>query len=362
MGKFEKINWFFYCIIVFLFSRLILFYEFFLAKSIFISSKTTFFSIMCKWDCRWYLTIIEKGYDHHVRTYPYVWKGLANWAFFPLYPYIVKFIHVLVNYNPIAIGIIVNQFFVLLALLVFYQYLKIHVDEKNSRFGVMLLAFSPFSIYFSSLYTEALFLLLSLLAFYFMYTKNIVFSSLFGGLLSATRPVGIMFAPIFALNFFNKYKSKFYFYLLLIISGFGLIIYMLYLHHLSGDYLAFMHIQKGWGRTGFNGNFINKFKHMFSADYINTSIFLLSMALSIFLLVKKFWQEALFNLLCILPGAFTGTMLSEGRFCGTLFTFYFAIVILAKKSTSLKIILLILFLIMYISYILYWFAKAKFLI
>jgi Gpi18-like mannosyltransferase len=317
---------------------------------------------MCKWDCKWYLTIIEKGYDHHIRTYPHVWKGLANWAFFPLYPYIVKFLHLFIKINPIEIGIIVNQFFVFFSLVTFYKYLKIHVDEKNSRFGVVLLAFSPFSIYFSSLYTEVLFLLLSLLSFYYMYTNNILLSSLFGGLLSATRPVGIMFAPIFFLNFFNKYKYKYYFYLLLILSGLGLLIYSLYLHHLSGDYLAFMHIQKGWGRTGFNGNFIYKLRSMVINDYINTSIFLLSVGLSIFLLVKKFWREALFNLFCILPGAITGTMLSEGRFCGTLFTFYFALVLLLKRSTSLKIILLISFVVMYISYILYWFAKAKFLI
>jgi Gpi18-like mannosyltransferase len=225
------------------------------------------------------------------------------------------------------------------------------------------LAFTPFSVYFASLYTEALFLLLSLLAFYFIYTNNMFLSAIFSGFLSATRPIGVMFSIIYALSFFYKNKFKFKFYLLSIVSVAGLILYMLYLHYLSGDYLAFMHIQKGWGRTGFNSyNFINKLKIMFISDYVNTGVFILSVFLSIFLFIKKFWRESLFNLLCILPGAITGTMLSEGRFCGTLFTFYFAIVVLCKKSISLKIMMTLLFIVMYISYILYWFAKAKFLI
>ena len=77
---------------------------------------------------------------------------------------------------------------------VFYLYLKLYFDEINSRYGVILFAFSPFNIYFASLYTEALFLLLSLIAFYLMKTNRPILAAICGGFLSATRPIGCMFS------------------------------------------------------------------------------------------------------------------------------------------------------------------------
>ena len=201
MGKFSRINWMLFCLIVFVASRLIMLYQYNVANLLLAHYHSSFFKVMCKWDCKWYLTIINNGYDLVPRTTPHVWKGLANWAFFPLYPMIVKLSSTVININPVVLGILLNQVFIFIALLVFYRYLKLFVNEINSRFGVILVAFSPFSIYFASLYTEALFLLLSLLSFYFMRTKRLYLSAICGGLLSATRPIGMMFSPV--LLYFN---------------------------------------------------------------------------------------------------------------------------------------------------------------
>ncbi|MFN8770615.1 MAG: hypothetical protein ACK5Z5_03730 [Neisseriaceae bacterium] len=361
MGRLQRIHWIYYCILIFVISRVILTYEFELAKNLFISKRADFFGAMCKWDCKWYLTIIHDGYDSHVRHYPKVWKGLANWAFFPLYPYIVKFISSIFASNAVITGIILNQAFIFVAMLVFYKYLKLRFDEVNSRFGVILLAFSPFSVYFSSLYTESLFLLLSLSAFYFIKTRRNFLSAICGGLLSATRPVGIMFGVVY---FFSQLRKgitpKFILYSLLSVSG--LIFYMIYLHYQAGDFLAFAHIQKAWGRTGFHSSKIWPQIIKMVTDYNNFVIFLFSCVLSIYLLINKFYEEALFNFLCILPGPITGTMMSEGRFCGTLFTFYLGLVVISKKSISFKIGLALLFFVFYISYFMYWLSRAKFLI
>src|SRR3990167_6265945 len=177
MGRFAKVHWLLFCILIFVVSRLVMLYQYNLASSILVHSHASFATLMCKWDCKWYLTIIQNGYDAHLRTSPKIWSGLANWAFFPLYPYIVKYTALITQLQPTLAGILLNQAFVFIALILFYLYLKIAVDEVNSRFGVVLLAFSPFSIYFASLYTEALFLVLSLAAFYFMRKKRFVLAA-----------------------------------------------------------------------------------------------------------------------------------------------------------------------------------------
>jgi Gpi18-like mannosyltransferase len=362
MGRFDKIHWILFCTMVFLVSRLIMLYQYNLANEILSQNHSDFFLAMCKWDCKWYITIIKDGYDLVPRHTPKIWKGLANWAFFPLYPYIVKFIVSITSLSVVMAGVLLNQLFIFLALLVFYKYLRLFVDDLNSRFGVILLSFSPFSVYFASLYTEALFLLLSLSAFYFMRINRPIISAICGGLLSATRPVGVMFSVSYLLYHFFKKKIGLKILIGCFITGVGLLLYMVYLQYHVGDYLAFQHIQKGWGRHGFDTKHIFRQIWLMLSDTHNSILFLISCALSVYLIVKKFYEEAVFNLLCILPGVATGTMMSEGRFCGTLFTLYFAITIMSRKSVSLKISMALVFILFYISYFLYWLAHAKFLI
>lgn len=363
MSGFSKINWLVYCILIYVFSRLIMLYQYDLANDILIHHHTEFFQTMCKWDCKWYLTIVQNGYDDHLRTAPKIWKGLANWAFFPLYPYLVRFIANLSGLTPVMTGGILNQIFIFIALIVFYKYLRLFVDDHNARFGVLLLAVSPFSIYFISLYTEALFLLLSLIAFYLMRINKPFISAIFGGLLSATRPVGVMFSiSYFLYQIRHSKKLSFKIILYSFVAILGLACYMLYLQVHTGDFLAFKHVQSGWGRHGFDTHHIRQQLWEMLSDTHNSVMFLLSVGLTIYLFLKGYFEEAIFNLSCILPGALTGTMLSEARFSGTLFTLYLGITLICRKSNSLKIIVAALFFLLYISYLLYWLAKAKFLI
>ena len=362
MGRLLKCNWLLYCLLIFVVSRLIMLYQYNLANEILAQAHNSFFTAMCRWDCKWYMTIIEHGYDLLPRTSPKIWKGLANWAFFPLYPYTVKGVVSAISTPVVATGIILNQLFVFLSLCVFYKYLRLKFDELNSRFGVFLLGFSPFGIYFTSLYTEAMFLLLSLLAFYFMVLKKPYISAIFGGLLSATRPVGVMFAIPYVYNLWRQSGFRFRLIVCGIISISGLLVYMLYLHYHTGDFLAFKHIQAGWGRKGWDlANLGTQLLNMVK-DKHNSIMFLISIGLTVVLFLNKFVEEAMFNLLCILPGFMTGQMMSEGRFSGTLFTFYLGLLLLSKRSKSMKIALSLVFMLLFTSYYLYWMAHANFLI
>ena len=83
-----------------------MYYQFNIANILLLHSKGDFTSVMCKWDCKWYLTIINDGYDHAVRTHPKIWKNLANWAFFPLYPNLVAITAKITMSDPVFAGIL----------------------------------------------------------------------------------------------------------------------------------------------------------------------------------------------------------------------------------------------------------------
>lgn len=362
VDKYLKSNWLFFIVLIFVVSRVIMYYQFNVANTLLLHDKGTFASVMCKWDCKWYLTIINDGYDHVVRTSPRVWKGLANWAFFPLYPLLVSFMSKITFIDPVIAGILLNQVFVFVAAIFLYKLLRLNFNDLNSRFGVILLVFSPFSVYFSSLYTEGLFLVLSITGFYFLRTSRGFTACILGGLLSATRPVGIMFAvPVFV-NYIRHRRPLKKMLIALAIVCTGLICYMVFLQFRAGDFLAFQHIQKGWGRKGWDTLRLGKQVWTMFTDFHNSMLFLISFLLSLYMIIKKYYEEAFFNLACILPGVLTGTMMSEGRFCGTLFTFYFGIVVLAEKSWTIKIIILMVSLVLYMSYFVYWIGHANFLI
>lgn len=362
MGKFEKIHWFWYCLLVFLISRFVMAYQYNIASEVLLHTHRTFSDMMCKWDCKWYLTIVNNGYDAHIRTSGGAWKGLANWAFFPLYPTLISAVTFVLGSPAILTGIILNQIFILIACCYFYHYLRLSFDEKMSRFGVFLLAFSPFSVYFASVYTEAMFIMLSIMSFYYLKTKHYFLSALCSGFLSATRPVGMMMSPAFVLGYFRKKGITFSLVILAAISIFGLACYMTYLYYLTGDALAFKHIQAGWGRTGWKMDRLHHQLWSIIQDTHNFVLFIIAIIMSIILYRNKYYEEALFNLFCVLPGAITGTMMSEGRFSGTLFTFYLGLTILSNKSATFKICIAGLFILLYLSYYLYWLGHSTFLI
>lgn len=362
VDKYLKSNWVLFILLLFIISRVIMYYQFNVANILLLNGKGVFASTMCKWDCKWYLTIINGGYDSAVRTSPKIWKGLANWAFFPLYPSLVALVMKISPFKTVLTGIILNQIFIFVAAIYFYKLLRLNFDDVNSRFGVALLIFSPFSVYFSSLYTEGLFIMLSIIGFYYLRTNNSLIASIFGGLLSATRPVGIMFTVPLFVNFIRHNKSRFKLAILLLVAASGLIAYMIFLQYKAGDFLAFQHIQKGWGRKGWDFANLGSQLYAMVTDYHNSVMFAISVAMSIYMYFKKFYEEALFNLACIMPGFLTGTMMSEGRFSGTLFTFYFALVVLAEKSWTTKILVLATSVVLYLSYYIYWVGHSNFLI
>jgi mannosyltransferase PIG-V len=104
-----------------------------------------------RWDSVWYLAIAHGGYDHEP----------ARTAFFPLYPMVVRGLGVVLGSDLIA-GVLISLAAFALALLLLYRLVALELDDELARITVMLIAFCPMAYFFSAVYSESLYLALSL--------------------------------------------------------------------------------------------------------------------------------------------------------------------------------------------------------
>lgn len=212
---------------------------------------------LCRWDCPWYVHLAEVGYDGFPT--PNLING-GNWAFFPLYPLLVGALIKLTALPTMLVATATS-----IALSVGAVRLAWPLLSRNlyayTLFAVFLLA-GPFSIYFTTFYTEVLFLFLTVCVFAALRKRQFLLAGLLAAGLSATRIVGvfIVFAMLVEVWLAHRERGGTWrdfvpavFRRPDILLGFalaplGLFAYMAFLYFRMGDALAFQHVQRAWGR------------------------------------------------------------------------------------------------------------------
>jgi hypothetical protein len=206
----------------------------------------------CQWDCGWYLNIVENGY----MTSPYPFNGQANWAFFPLYPLLVRGLAATTGLSPIMAGIVLSNAAILAAVAVGCRYLRLTRPNQSVAYFIVLVLAGPYGFYFGSPYTEGLSYLLTCAAFLWWVEERPVRAGLAGFLLSMARPQGVFMVVALAADFLKRHGTKAPRVALkrpgILVTGIvapaGLFAYMAYLYKHVGDAFAFSHIEAAWGR------------------------------------------------------------------------------------------------------------------
>jgi hypothetical protein len=135
-----------------------------------------------RWDSWWYLTIAHSGYA----------QNRMSTAFFPLYPLLIKGVGLIVRSDLIA-GVLVSLVSFGVALVLLYRLAVLELaSSSRARLAVMLIAFSPVAFFFSAVYSDSLFLALSVGAVLEARMGRWAMAGVLGMLGAAERNSGVM--------------------------------------------------------------------------------------------------------------------------------------------------------------------------
>jgi hypothetical protein len=132
-----------------------------------------------RWDSLHYLDIAQHGYARAAST-----------AFFPLYPMLVRGLGYVLR-SDVAAGVAISLAALAVALVLLHRLTALELGRRAADVTVALLAFAPLSLFFSAVYTESLFLALSVGSIYAARRGRWKLACSLGGLAAATRVTGV---------------------------------------------------------------------------------------------------------------------------------------------------------------------------
>lgn len=215
-----------------------------------------------RYDSAWYLAIAHGGYATPSAT-----------AFFPLYPMLLRAGGTLLGSAQIA-GLLISLSATVVAMCLFYRLAQIELDQRAARTSLLLLAFFPTAMFLSAIYTESLFLALSLAVFLAARREHWMCAGILAGFASATRSGGILLCvPLLIMYLYGprtggvvakrqrswlpRYRAQPSVGWLALVPA-GVVAYMSYLAIAHGTPLAPFQAEQYWGRE-FAGPFSSSF-------------------------------------------------------------------------------------------------------
>jgi hypothetical protein len=324
-------------------------------------------NLPARFDAGWYGTIAQDGYSFSGR-----YDRQQNIAFFPAFPLLMR-----------AAGTVTGGFApgipkpwrqarvmwggVLLSIAAF-TWASVYVFRLARDLGlsarahasVSLLAAYPFAAYYSAAYTEGVFLLGSVAAFYHFRRREWPASVLWGVLVGLTRPNGCFLSIALAVLIFEEWRRSrterapypvVVAFAAASAPGIGLVLYSAYIKSLTGSWLAWARVQEAWGRSfeGFaplergagwvwNEGLLRVVSHL-PFDALNAA----ALAFAI-LLIWPIWRRlgaawAAFVLINIGIPFIGGGVLSLGRMTSTLFPLFIALAAILPESLVMPVVL-----------------------
>jgi Gpi18-like mannosyltransferase len=301
-----------------------------------------------RWDTGFYLSIADEGYFYQGVDLPSV-------AFFPLLPLLIRAMTPLTG-DSLTAGLLVSNLALLGAMILFYRLVDMQWGKKVAGQAVWYLLIFPTAFFGSTIYTESLFLLTTIGAFYFARKGYWESAALLGIAASATRLIGLIVAPMLLVEWWMQRRAaqgvdgqkrpSFKSLLAPILSPLGTAAYMLYLQITFGDPLAFMHASEAWGRQPLSplamvqwifqtpeGGWLSGLMagHINPDHWIDFLAIIAFLVIGFVLLYQRRWSESVFVLLGVLVPLNSGLLMSQRRYMWVLFP---AFILLARLGTK----------------------------
>ena len=195
------------------------------------------------WDGVWYIKIASNGYAPED----------SSVAFFPLYPLAVRWTSMLTAGNYVVAGIVLSWVCYFVAVWLLYRLVARELGHRAAYRTIWFLSIFPTAFYWQAVYSESLFLMLSVACIMWSREGRWKLAGLAGLLAALTRSTGFMLLVPMAVCYFEQRGWRLRRVdaqaasLLMVVEG--LMVWMAYLSLGFGKPLLFAQSQERWRRS-----------------------------------------------------------------------------------------------------------------
>lgn len=301
-----------------------------------------------------YLWVAKNGY------------GVYQQPFFPLYPLLIREVANVAGHRELIIGLAISLSSLLGGIYFLYELFRLDVSRTSSLLMIGLILVFPTSFIFLTVYTEAIFLFFSVLAFYSARRGWWWLAGFVTALATATRPTGIILAVALFVEWLYQYRDQgsgtnkrheSIFHLLtrllpLAIMPVGLFFYLAFLYQKAGDPLSFIHLQPMFGanrsatlvlpyqvafrylKIFLTVSLSSMAYHVALFEFVTTFLFSFMAVLGLFLRLRP--SYLVYLLLGIIVPSLSGTLSSEPRYLLVLFPGFVVLGLVLKGRIVLR--------------------------
>jgi hypothetical protein len=304
-------------------------------------------NLPARFDAGWYGTIALEGYSFQGR-----FDRQQNVAFFPAFPLLMRaagyplgaFVPGVPKDRRLARllwgGVVISILAFAWAAVYLWRLAREMIGDLRAADAVVLLAAYPFAVFFSAPYTESLFLLAAVAAFFHFRRDEFAAASAWGLLAGLTRPNGcflsIVLAAIAAAPLFwpagarredGPERLRYVPWLAAAMPGIGMLAFSAYVKHLTGSWFGWARLHETWGRTLSGLGALAEGLTRISSPYDVMNAIALVFAVALLWPVARRLgaASALFVIVTIVPPLLAGGVLSMGRITSTAFPLFLAL-------------------------------------
>ena len=325
-------------------------------------------NLPARFDAGWYGSIALDGYQWDQQ-----YGRQRNIAFFPALPMLMRPAGSLLGMNVMTAprekrmlralwaGVLISLVAFLWSLYYLSKLSDLVSGDHAARIAPLLLAAYPFAVFFNAPYTESLFLLGSVGAFYHFHGGRWIAASLFGLLVGFSRPNGCLVSiplailavqqmyltvrsPTGTLAASTRLRPLALRLLVASMPGVAMLLFTAYLYRLTGVWLVWARMHAAWGRKWGTGPIAQGWEWLTTEglmavfqgvpfDTLNT----LAVVFAVVLLWPVFRRlgaaYGVFVLVNLVPPIFAGGALSMGRVTATLFPLFMALAARIRPET-----------------------------
>lgn len=307
-----------------------------------------------KWDAYWFLNIVREGHQYYgpVEQMSGVTAGApeTNITPFPLYPLLMKVGGWIVG-DPAIAGLIISQVCLLVAMVWLYKLVTVDHSEQSGIWAVWLFAAFPATYAFSAIYSESLYVMLTIGAVLALRRGHPVLAGLAGMGAALTRLPGAFIVIVLFLEIWKQRAESDKglirsLWPLVLVPG-GTLLYFGYLWWLTGEPMAYFIGQEGWHKetVGPWYHLVHWFQTpvLRGEDHLHiftTAIMAATLVMGYGRIRTSYWVYALASSLMLLSSS---GLIGLPRYAGAIFPFFVIWAGLSKRHPGFGRSLLVMF-------------------